>query len=192
MKNHSLRALSATFMASLILLSNSGLAANESASWDSLFVGTAFPTKGDTGLPEDMTEDDVQLPLEERAPASVPAKKTSTVMKDGIELKVRHKQQVSAIWLLKRAGRFELVFATNGGSRVNMTVPAEQFYALKNAATDLRAPASDVKKCKDSFVQLNVITEGSKGNTVAACLNAKGKAADELRRIGAALSSFVR
>lgn len=117
---------------------------------------------------------------------------------DGFEFKIRVKQLISAVWVLKRGDRYDLVFANNTGSRVNLSLPAEQFYALKNAATDLRAandsrqPASsDLSKCKDQFIQMEVM-ETKTRKQVATCLNAKSKPAEELRRFGSALTAMVR
>jgi len=62
---------------------------------------------------------------------------------------------------------------------------------LKNAAADLRSPASDVSKCKDSFVQLEMVDKASH-TTVSTCLNTKSKAADQLRLFGSTLTAYVR
>lgn len=111
---------------------------------------------------------------------------------DGFEFRVRNKSQLSSMWVMKREGRYDVVFATNGGSRVNVTIPPDQFYALTNAASEIRSPASDTGKCRDSFVQVNVVSSGNHGRAVASCLSAKGKDAEKLRMLGAALSGYVR
>lgn len=173
---------------------------------DSLFTGVRRPTKGQDGVPKAYKRFDAAFTLsnddetaDDRGPASVakgqaPAKQKphwSASTSDGFEFKIRVKQQLSAVWVLKRDDRYDLIFANNAGSRVNLALPAEQFYALKNAATDLRAPASDIAKCKDSFVQLEMV-EKSTRRLVSTCLNTKSKAADELRLFGATLTSYVR
>lgn len=110
---------------------------------------------------------------------------------EGFEFRVRHKAQLSSMWVMKRQDRYDVVYATNGGSRVNLTIPPDQFYALTTAASELRSTASTTEKCRDSFVQVHVVSSGS-GRAVASCLEAKGKDADKLRMLGAALSNFVR
>lgn len=110
---------------------------------------------------------------------------------EGFEFRVRHKAQVSSMWVMKRQDRFDVVYATNGGSRVNLTIPADQFYALSSAASELRSTTNTTEKCRDSFVQVNVVAANG-GRAIASCLEAKGKDADKLRVFGATLSSFVR
>jgi hypothetical protein len=110
---------------------------------------------------------------------------------EGFEFRVRNKAQVSSMWVMKRANTFDVVYATNGGSRVSLSIPPDQFYALTNAASELKSTTATTEKCRDSFVQVHVVSSGS-GRAVASCLEAKGKDADKLRLLGATLSSFVR
>ena len=192
-------------VASLLLVSFTARA--EFLGEDSLFSGLRRPTKGQDGLPKNLKSfdraftlnEDVSSADDDRSPASVQrptiakpkAQHWSASSSDGFEFKIRVKQQVSAVWVLKRDDHYDLIFANNTGSRVNMALPAEQFYALKNAATDLRAPASDMAKCKDSFIQLELV-EKSTHKLVSTCLNTKSKAADELRLFGSTLTAYVR
>lgn len=110
---------------------------------------------------------------------------------EGFEFRVRNKAQVSSMWVMKRANNFDVVYATNGGSRVSLTISPEQFSALNTAASELRSTTASTEKCRDSFVQVHVVASGS-GRAIASCLDAKGKDADKLRILGATLSSFVR
>ena len=171
---------------------------------DALFTGILNPTKGVSGLPGSLKNRDIAFQVtsdDHREPASInPNSKQKVKSKsvhwtdsttDGFEFKIRIKQQVSAVWVMKRNDHYDLIFANNNGSRVNLTIPAEQFYALKNAATDLRAPASDLSNCKDQFIQLEMVETNSR-KMVSTCLNTKSKPADELRRFGSALTAYVR
>lgn len=165
---------------------------------DALFVGMLKPTKGKAGLPKGLSEETFSATAEyeddTREPASVqkaPAKHWSASTSDGFEYKIRIKQQVSAVWVMKREDHYDLIFASNSGSRVNLSIPAEQFYALKNAASDLRAPASDMNKCKDNFVQLEMV-EAKSRKLIATCLSTKSAQAEQLRQFGSALTAFVR
>jgi|GEM_PF-3921611 len=173
---------------------------------DALFVGILKPTKGHAGLPKGLSDDAFKVTSEDeendRVPASVqkaPAKHWSASTTDGFEYKIRIKQQVSAVWVMKRDDHYDLIFASNAGSRVNLSIPAEQFYALKNAASDLRAPASDVKKCKDNFVQLEMVEAlpsnhdmAKSRRLIATCLSTKSAQAEQLRQFGSALTALVR
>ncbi len=164
---------------------------------DSLFTGLRIPTKGSPGLPTSLKLQDqafsVNEEIETREPAAVRTKTKhwTASTSDGFEFKIRVKQQVSAVWVMKRSDHYDFIFANSAGSRVNLSLPAEQFYALKNAAADLRSPASDTTKCKDAFIQLEMIETNTR-KLVSTCLNVKSKSADELRRFGSALSSYVR
>lgn len=147
----------------------------------------------DTGLTETAKQDPFTAQLEEdREPASVPAKSAWTAQThEGFEFKIRQKNSVQAVWVMKRDDHFDVIFANNTGSRVNLTIPAQQFYALKNAAADMRAPASDMSKCKDNFMQLEMVDVNTH-KLVATCMMTKGKDADLLRQFGAALTQMVR
>lgn len=169
---------------------------------DALFTGIRQPTKGSDGLPSvyKSQSETFQVSLDEgdsRVPASVKPKPQtqaqhwSASASEGFEFKIRVKQQISSVWVLKRAEHYDLIFANNAGSRVNLGLPAEQFYALKNAAAELRGPASDTSSCKDSFVQLEMVEKNSH-QIVSTCLNAKSKAAEQLRLFGATLTAYVR
>ena len=129
---------------------------------------------------------------ETRKPASVKkAVHWSATASEGFQYKIRIKQQLSSVWVLKRNEHYDLVFANSSGSRVNLSIPAEQFYELKNAAADLRAPASDTTKCKDNFVQIEVIEQKTL-KSIEACLSSKGPQAEKIRQFGSALSALVR
>ena len=185
---------------------------------DAIFTGLRIPTKGTPGLPANLKRHDQAFTVsdvaeatsesatdatnqESREPASIqnrkPANKKvksqrwSDSTSDGFEFKIRVKQQISAVWVMKRGDHFDFVFANNAGSRVNLSLPAEQFYALKNVATDIRSPASDTSKCSDSFIQLEMVETNTR-KLVSTCLNAKSKSADELRRFGSTLTTYVR
>jgi hypothetical protein len=168
---------------------------------DAIFVGLVSPSKGDAGLPKDLRDQDSAFQADDadqRQPASVKATQKaktaqhwSTSTTDGFEFKVRIKKQISAVWVMKREGHYDLIFANNNGSRLNLSIPAEQFYALKNAATGLRAPASDLSTCKDQFIQLEMVETNSR-KTVSTCLNTKSKLADQLRQFGSTLTAYVR
>lgn len=179
---------------------------------DAMFTGLRIPTKGTSGLPKGLKNQDQAFTVsdandslamvdEAREPASVPNRKSndkklksqhwSASTSDGFEFKIRVKNQISAVWVMKRSDHYDFIFANNAGSRVNLSLPAEQFYALKNAATDLRSPASDTTKCKDAFIQLEMVETGTR-KLVSTCLNTKSKSADELRRFGSALTAIVR
>jgi hypothetical protein len=168
---------------------------------ESLLSGLSKPTKGLAGFPFDFKKGEAERfqigQDDEREPASLAkssaAKKAdwAASTSDGFEYKVRMKQQVTAVWVLKRDDHFDLIFANNNGSRVNMTIPAEQFYALKNAASDLRSPASDTSSCKDSFMQLEMVEKNTR-KMVTTCLSTKSKQADELRMFGSTLTAIVR
>lgn len=189
---------------------------------DAIYTGVRIPTKGAPGLPKtlksfdqaftvsdsgvdeasneisnDIGETDAREPasVSRRPPVTQKAKSKhwSSSTTEGFEFKIRVKQQVSAVWVMKRGDHFDFIFANNAGSRVNLSLPAEQFYALKNAASDIdvRAPASEMLKCKDSFMELEMVETGTR-KAVATCLNTKSKSADELRRFGSALTSYIR
>ncbi len=180
---------------------------------DAIFAGLSSPSKGERGLPQDLRDQDRAFQIigdEQREPASVktvpntvakskaPTAPTTKVAQhwsasttDGFEFKVRMKKQISAVWVMKRNDRYDLIFANNSGSRLNLSIPAEQFYALKNAATDLRAPASDLSKCKDQFIQLEIIQKDLR-TKVSTCLNTNSKQADQLRQFGSNLTAYVR
>lgn len=195
------KTVSILFFASILFLVSSVIASDKflsvetgTSGEDALFVGLLKPTKGETGVPKGLSEKDFSLSIEDEArkPASVKkAAHWSASASEGFQYKIRIKKQLSAVWVLKRADRYDLIFASNAGSRVNLTIPAEQFYALQNAASELRAPASDMNKCKDNYVQIEVIEEKTH-KTVEACLSAKGPQAERLRQFGSALSALVR
>ncbi|MES2962855.1 MAG: hypothetical protein V4760_03125 [Bdellovibrionota bacterium] len=117
----------------------------------------------------------------------------ASTVNDGFEFKVRQGKHVTAFWVKKSGEQFDLVFATNGGSRASSTIPVEHYAQLTAVAGALRSPAStDLKKCKDSYVRLVVITDGKEESPVTTCLSAKGKQAEQIKRFGSALVSYVR
>ncbi len=155
-------------------------------------------TKAKLGVPKEM-EPIIEAAVGEslRAPAAAQiAKKERTLastVNDGFEFKVRQGQHVTAFWVKKNGDRFDLVFATNGGSRASSSIPVEHFAQLTAVAGSLRSPASaDLKKCKDSYVRLVVVNDGKEASPVTTCLNAKGKQADQIKRFGSALVTYVR
>lgn len=129
-----------------------------------------------------------------REPAATNQKQgLAATVNDGFEFKVRQGSRVTAFWLKKNGDRFDLVFATNGGSRASSSIPVEHYAQLTAVAGALRSPAStDLKQCKDSYVKLVVVSDGKEEKPVTACLSAKGKQADQIKRFGSALVSYVR
>jgi hypothetical protein len=195
------KTISILFLSSMLFIVSTVIASDKFVSTevttsgeDALFVGMLAPSQGSPGMPKGLSEKN--FPLEEqtgsREPASVkPVAHWSATASEGFQYKIRVKKQLSSVWVLKRNDRYDLVFASSSGSRVNLTIPAEQFYALKNAASDLRAPASDMNKCKDNYVQIEVVEEKSR-KSIEACLSAKGPQAEQIRQFGSALSALVR
>ncbi len=201
------KTISILFFASVLFVVSTVIASDKLVSVEkgysgenALFVGLLEPLKGEPGMPKGLhiknfpLEDDLTADSD-RAPASIGGKKIahwSAATSEGFQYKIRIKKQLSSVWVLKRNDRYDLIFATNAGSRVNLTLPAEQFYALKNAASDLRAPAStDMKKCKDNYVQVEIV-EDKALKSIEACLSARGAQAEQLRQFGSALSALVR
>ncbi len=191
------KCFSVLVVAAGVFMANSARA--EFLGQDALFTGVRRPTKGQDGIPKTYKKlsEAFTVSIDDegdvRAPASVKSKAQhwSATTSDGFEFKIRVKQQVSAVWVFKHDDRYDLIFANNAGSRVNLALPAEQFYALKNAAADLRSPASDTSACQDSFIQLEMV-EKSSHKIVSTCLNSKSKAADQLRLFGSTLTAYVR
>ena len=184
--------ISIAFIVSTVVAEEKFIGLEKVSGEDAIFTGILGAKKGTQGMPEGLDADDFPVEPAGRAPASVAAAKHwSKSTTDGFEYKIHIKKQVSVVWVMKRANSYDLVFANNNGSRVNMTIPAEQFYALKNFATDLRAPASDVGKCKDNFIQLEMVDQMS-SKKIATCLSTKSKQAEKLREFGSALTAYIR
>lgn len=128
-----------------------------------------------------------------RQPAAQQKRGLAATVNDGFEFKVRQGSRVTAFWVKKNGEQFDLIFATNGGSRASSSIPVEHYAQLTAVAGALRSPASvDLKQCKDSYVKLVVINDGKEAMPVTACLNSKGKQAEQIKRFGTALVSYVR
>ncbi|MEK7358121.1 MAG: hypothetical protein AAB250_16865 [Bdellovibrionota bacterium] len=156
-------------------------------------------TKGKPEVPKEM-EPIIEMALSSgdlRMPATAQLGKSkrtlASTVNDGFEFKVRQGTHVTAFWVKKNGDRFDLVFATNGGSRASSSIPVEHYAQLTAVAGALRSPAStDLKKCKDAYVKLVVINDGKEAKPVTTCLSASGKQAEQIRRFGTALVSYVR
>lgn len=156
-------------------------------------------TKGRKGVPKEMepiVESALKLEgLRQPAATSNQSQKRglAATVNDGFEFKVRQGNRVTAFWVKKNGDQFDLIFATNGGSRASSSIPVEHYAQLTAVAGALRSPASvDLKQCKDSYVKLVVISDGKESSPVTTCLNSKGKQAEQIKRFGSALVSYVR
>jgi len=125
-----------------VLLLTGVSASAEFLGQDALFTGVRRPTKGQEGLPKiyrshdpafTVSLDDGSIP-DEREPASTsrpatakPKAHWSASISEGFEFKIRVKQQVSAVWVLKRDDHYDLIFANNAGSRVNLSLRPNSF-----------------------------------------------------------------
>lgn len=156
-------------------------------------------TKGKPVVPKEM-EPIIEMAFRSafeglRMPANSSGTKRTlaSTVNDGFEFKVRQGSRVTAFWVKKNGDQFDLIFATNGGSRASSSIPVEHYAQLTAVAGALRSPASvDLKKCKDSYVRLVVVSDGREAAPVTTCLDAKGKQAEQIKRFGSALVSYVR
>lgn len=158
-------------------------------------------TKAHSGVPKEMepiiemafrSSESLRMPAASSPTSKSNATLASTV-NDGFEFKVRQGGRVTAFWVKKNGEQFDLVFATNGGSRASSSIPVEHYAQLTAVAGALRSPAStDLKHCKEAYARLVVVNDGKEAMPVTTCLNAKGKQAEQILRFGSALVSYVR
>ena len=159
------------------------------------------PTRGSRGISKEliaMVEAALRTDDSTRRPASIPkAQKPSqkglaSTLKEGFEYKVYQGKRVTAFWVLKRQDQFDLVFATNGGSRQTTDLKVEHFRTLIDQADSLRSPASSLSQCKSNYVRLVVVSGGKEEREVSACLDSKAPSTESLKKLGNALASYVR
>ncbi len=149
----------------------------------------------------------------ERVPASIarkslqpskaltgrPANRRSTIPTDvvnGLEFRVRFKQNNEVMnemfWVVERNHRYDLIYANSAHSKSTHSLSAMAFREYHLAALNFKAFEGSLVKCKDSSMQLHVLSAGKPERTVTMCLNSKGKVADNLRNLGTFLGNKVR
>ncbi|HVK61891.1 MAG TPA: hypothetical protein VM432_10090 [Bdellovibrionales bacterium] len=138
-------------------------------------IAQTFETfyKGDTRLP-------ASTKSANRAPSNV---------LEGFEYKVKLGKTLSAFWVIKRGDQYELIFSNTSGSRASFTIPVEHFLQLNSVARDVRAPASDIRTCKENYARIEIYDVGKK-KVLGTCLNMKKT--EGMKQLGAYLSSYLR
>jgi hypothetical protein len=146
-------------------------------------------------LPADVAaalEEELQPTQFERSPAAVKAKKPATRFPsnatEGFEYKVKIGKRLTAFWVVKRGENYELIFANNAGSKASFAIPVEHFTQLNMVARGVRAPASNIKSCKNGYVRMQFYDGQQK--PVNTCLNLKK--VEDIQKLGAILSTYVR
>ena len=113
-------------------------------------------------------------------------------VEDGFEYRMQYGKLVSTFWVVKRAGRYDLLYSNSAGSKTSINLPTESFAFLHNAAQSIRNEQTDIRKCLSASMQIHVVAEGQAEKTVSACVQGKNKSAAELRDLGNLLSTVVR
>jgi hypothetical protein len=200
------------FSSTLLLLTLSvSFAAHGEEELDVLFTtpGQALRTPA-SATPEDLVKD-FSVIGPERSPASLKAKSSGKVMKvakvinrrsrlpasvsDGFELRVQFNKLTTTFWVVKRDVHYDLLFANSSGSRASVGLSQEDFARIYGIADNFKAKEYDIQKCKDSSIQLHVLSSKPTAppeKTITMCVNAKTKEADALRNLSQALALAVR
>lgn len=111
---------------------------------------------------------------------------------DGFELRVQYKKLTSTFWVVRRDSHHDLLFANSSGSRSSVGLTADDFHRLYSVANSFKPRESDTRKCKESIMQMHVVTSGQNEKTVTLCANEKSKDAEGLRTLSQALAVAVR
>lgn len=155
--------------------------------------------------PEELATDFAVEEPSNRGPASVKRGKKPTksqletgrrsrlpsFVQDGFEIRVKAAGLVTTFWVVKRADKFDLLYANSAGSRASVSLSPESFSAVKSQAARIPASETNVKKCSDSM-QIHQVSPTMKERSSTFCLNSTAPAAEQLRTLGNTLVVWVR
>lgn len=157
-----------------------------------------------SSLPEDLAAS-FTVAAPEREPAAVKKKNTKApksalkrrsrlpaTIANGIELRVQYNKLNSMFWLVERGSTYDLVYANSAGSKASLGLSSDDFKAMHRLALGFQPYEGDLSKCKESTMQMHVVTAGQAERTVTMCVNTKGPMAEKLRGLSQSLAALVR
>jgi len=145
----------------------------------------------------------------DRAPASTPANRKKHLaaqqrhsrlpmsVKDGFEIKITYQQktpplkETSMFWVVMRDAKFDLLYATSGGSRSSVSLSPEVFQQLMGQVQELKPIERDVHRCKASNIQLSIVKPSKPERQIFSCINDKGAEAHKLTALSQSLAMIV-
>ena len=113
-------------------------------------------------------------------------------VREGFEFRLQYGRLTTTFWVVSRGTHYDLVYANSSGSRVTLGIPVTSFAYLQDTAEAVHHDVNDISQCPFAKIQMHIVNEGEKEQTIAACVQGKTKAAADLRAMGNLLSTLVR
>ncbi len=111
---------------------------------------------------------------------------------EGFEFRLQYGRLITTFWVVNRGTNYDLVYANSSGSRVTIGIPVTSFSYLQETAEAVHHDVNDISRCPAAKIQMHIVSEGEKEQSIAACVQGNTKAAADLRAMGNLLSTLVR